>query len=163
MHENLGIFSDAQAISAAAYSTNFIDLGLTPSVKFKNQIGVGQHSPYLCIRTAVAPTGTADSLSIELRMSDTNDATNLNGTVKVVFMPLALATGAEVVQTDARLATAGAWIYRAPLPYETTLRYLQLYYNNTTTVGVFTIDAWLEDGPPSDRGIQRLSSPVSNP
>lgn len=158
MHENLGIFSDAQAIAAPAYSTNFIDLGVT-----KPQIGVGQHAPWLCIKTNTAPTQAADTLSIELRMSATNDATNLNGTINYVMMPLCGAAGAEVLASDARLATAGAWIFRGQLPYEVNLRYIQLYYNNTTSNGTFTIDAWLEDGPPSDFGNQVLTSPVGNP
>ncbi|MDD5381857.1 MAG: hypothetical protein PHG53_09525 [Phycisphaerae bacterium] len=159
MHENLGIFQDgATAISAAGYSTNFIDLGVTTP-----QIGVGQHSPMLCIKTAAAPTGTADTLSIELRGSATNNATNLSGTIKYYGMLLHGAAGAEVVQTDARLATAGAWIWRGRLPYEIAVRYIQLYFNNTTTVGNFYIDAWLEDEAQSDFNKQVLTSDVGNP
>ena len=157
-HENLGVFSDAQAVIAPAYSSNFIDLGITTP-----QIGVGQNAPYLCIRTAVAPTEVADTLSIEVRCSATNSGTTLNGTIKYIFMPLAGAAGAEVLASDAKLATAGAWIYRGQLPYEVDLRYIQLYFNNTVTNGTFTIDAWLSDGPASDFGKQVLSSPVGNP
>jgi hypothetical protein len=42
-------------------------------------------------------------------------------------------------------------------------RYLRLYFNNTVTNGAFTIDAWLEQGPPSDFGVQVTASPVGNP
>lgn len=157
-HDNLGVYSDAQAITDAAYSTNFIDHGVT-----KPQLGVGSKRPVLCIRTNTAPTQAADTLSIELRKSATNDGTNLNGTVTTVNMPLVGAAGAEVVASDARLATAGAWICRLPLPFELDQRYSQLYYNNTTSNGTFVVDAWLEYEPASDHGVQVIASPVGNP
>ena len=155
MHENLGIFSDAQEISADdTESTNYIDLGVT-----KPQIGVGQHAPWLCIKTNTAPTQAGDTLSIELQ----NDADDAFSDPTVVMMPLVGENGAEISAADARLATAGAWIFRGQLPYEVDERYLRLMYRNTTSTGVFTIDAWLEDGPPSDFGVQVLTSPVGNP
>ena len=163
-YSNLGDFSESQEISAAAFSSNFIDMAVAVP-----KIGVGQHAPYLCIRTAVAPTDTSDSLSIELLCSATNDGTDLNGTVKSAGMVLAGVTNAgsgvnEVIGTDARLLTAGAWIYRGQLPYGVDLRYVQLYYNQTITSGVFTIDAWLSDGPASDfRNSQVLFSDVGQP
>lgn len=162
-HSNLGVFSDAQSIAAAGYSTNFIDLGVV-----KSKIGVGKPI-YLCIRTNTAPTQAEDTLSIELRCSATNDATNLNGTENVVCMPLAAAAAAEVLASDARLATAGKYIFRGTIPYECNLRYAQLYYNNTVSTGVFVIDAWLSEGPPSDHdGVgtsidQVVNSNVGNP
>lgn len=153
-HDNLGVFSDAQAITEAAASTNYIDLGIT-----KPQIGVGGKVPYLCIKTNTAPTQAADTLSIELQSDDNSSFTS----AKTIMMPLVGAAGAEVLASDARLATAGEWIYRAPLPMDISERYLRLYYNNTTSNGTFTIDAWLEDGPASDHGVQVISSPVGNP
>ena len=163
-YDILGVFSDNENIAAAAYSENFIDLGVTSP-----KIGVGQHAPYLCIRTAVAATST-DSFSIELRASATNDGTDLDGTVKTIMMPLAGVANAgsgvnEVLGSDARLSAAGAWIYRGPIPYETDLRYLQLYYNNTITDGnTWYVDAWLSDGPNSTfRGSQVLFSTVGQP
>jgi len=164
LYSNLGVFSDAQAISADdTASTKFIDMAAV-----KPGLGVGTHAPMLCIRTSVAPTNASDTLSIELQCSATVDADTdggvLNGTIKVVMMPLVGANGAEVVASDARLATAGAWIYRGTIPYELNLRYAQLMYRNTTSNGVFTIDAWLSDGAESDfRGSQVLTSPVGNP
>jgi hypothetical protein len=162
-HDNLGVFSDAQSITAAGYSTKFIDMGVASP-----KLGVGAHAPMLCIKTNTAPTQATDTLSIEVRMSATvtadTDGGTLNGTIKYVFMPLCGAAGAEVLASDARLATAGSWIWRAALPYELNLRYVQLYYNNTVTNGAFVIDAWLEDAAPSDfRGSQVLTSPVGNP
>ena len=160
-HSNLGVFSDAQAIAAAAASTNTIDLRQTSP-----KIGVGQHSPYLCIRTAVAPTDAADSLSIELQSDADDGAGAPTGTwTHVVMVPLTLvAASGEVIATDSRLATAGAWIFRGQLPYDIANPHIRLYYNNTISNGVFTIDAWLEDQSASDfRGAQVLFSNVGNP
>lgn len=156
-HSNLGVFSDAQEITAAAASTHTIDMAVT-----NPQFGVG-HPIYLCIRTAVAPTNTADTLSIEVQLDaddGAGDPAGVWGTV--AFMPLCGAAGAEIAGTDARLLTAGAWIWRAPLPYEINIRHMRLYYNNTTSNGTITIDAWLEDVPTSDR-VQVAVSPVGNP
>ncbi len=165
-YDVLGQFTadGGDTISAAGFSDNFIDMAVT-----KPQLGVGQHVPHLCIRTNTAPTDPADSLSIELQASATNNGTDLNGTIKTVMMALAGVANAgsgvnEVIATDARLATAGAWIYRGPLPYGLDLRYVQLYFNNTISGGDFVIDAWLEDVPASDfRGSQKLFSDVGQP
>lgn len=152
---NIGNFSDAQAISAAAASTDYVDLAVARS-------GIGVGTPvFLCIRTAVAPTQATDTLSIEVQQDDNTSFT----TPQTVFMPLVGAVGAEVLASDARLATAGKWIWRAPLPYEIVERYLRLYYNNTVTVGVFTLDAWLDLGPQTDLGVnaQVWKSNIGNP
>lgn len=156
-HSNLGVFSDAQSITAAARSSNFIDLGAV-----KSQIGVGTPI-FLCVRTNTAPTAATDTLSIELRCSATNDGTDLNGTEKVVMMPLVGAAGAEVLASDARLAAAGKFIFRGSLPYELDQRYVQLYFNNTVSAGAFVVDAWLSEAPPSDHNVQVVESNVGNP
>lgn len=168
MHENLGVFEDSSVtttgIAATRASTNYIDM-----VAVKSKMGVGAHPPMLCIRTAAAPSDATDTLSIELQCHE--DASFGAGTPATtedytkVFMLLSGPAGAELhADVDSRLKTAGAWIYRGPLPYECDERYVQLYYNNTASSGRFLIDAWLEDGAPSDfRGSQVLTSPVGNP
>ena len=163
-HDVLGIFTldGGQTISADdTVSTNTIDL-----VQTVPKIGVGQHAPYLNIRTNTAPTAVSgDSLAIELQ-SDADDGAGAPvGSWDVqVFSPLVGADGAEIDQADSRLATAGAWIYRAKLPYDLIQRHIRLMFRNSTSVGVFKIDAWLSDGPASDfRGSQVLFSPVGNP
>ena len=163
-YSNLGDLSTAQVITQAAFSEFMLDLAnITP------RLGVGQHAQYICVRTSVAPTNSADSLSIELLCSATESGGSLNGTIKSAGMLLAGVTNAgsgvnEVIATDARLATAGAWIYQGPIPYGVDLRYVQLYYNNTITGGQFVIDAWLNDGPASTfRGSQVIKSGVGNP
>lgn len=159
-HSNLGVFSDAQAIAANdTWSANFIDM-----VQVLNQIGAGPYSPFLCIRVAVAPTDAGDTVAIQVQCSATNDATNLNGTIKNLYTICDDAL-AELALTDTRLATAGAWVIRMPLPYETDLRYVQLNYLQGTSNGTQTYDAWLEPLPDSTKGqgYQIIDSPVGNP
>ncbi len=151
-----------QSISADdTASTNTIDLAQTVP-----KIGVGQHAPYLCIRTNTAPTAVSgDTLAIELQ-SDADDGNGAPvGSWDVqVFSPLVGANGAEIDQADSRLATAGAWIWQAQLPYGLIQRHIRLMFRNTTSVGVFKIDAWLSDGPASDfRGSQVIKSNVGQP
>lgn len=156
-HEIIGVFSDAQEISADdTASSNTLDMAVT-----NPQFGVG-HPIFLCIRTAVAPTNTSDTLSIEVQL-DTDSSGDPSGSwATVAFMPLVGANGAEVIGTDARLLLAGAWIWRGALPYSISKRHMRLMYRNTTSNGVFTIDAWLEDVPQSDR-VQVAISNVGNP
>ncbi len=161
-HEILGVLCDVQQIDADnTPSANTIDLGQTVP-----KIGVGQHAPYLCIRTAVAPTAVSnDTLAIELQSDADDGLGEPAGSWDVqVFSPLVGANGVEINQSDSRLATAGAWIYRGQLPYDIFQRHIRLMFRNTTTVGLFTIDAWLEDGPASDfRGSQVIKSTVGQP
>lgn len=159
-HDNLAVFSDAQAISAAAASTNYIDMGVT-----KPKIGIGARAPLLCIRTNAAPTDANDTISIELQC----DSVSNFASPKIV-MKIGGADAAElVVGTDARLSAAGAWVYRGVLPYECDERYVRLYYRNGVSNGVVTLDAWLEFAPGSDNnGVgtavdQVINSPVGNP
>lgn len=160
-HETLGIFSDAQQISADnTASTNTIDLAQTIP-----KIGVGQHAPYLCIRTSVAASDAADTFAIELQ-SDADDGAGApaGSWDRQVFSPLVGADGAEISMADSRLATTGAWIYRAKLPYDLFQRHIRLMFRQSTSNGTISIDAWLSDGPASDfRGSQVLFSNVGQP
>ncbi len=162
-YSNLGDLSTAQVISGAAYSEFMLDL-----VNTIPKLGVGQHAPFLCIRVNTDPTNSSDSLSIELLCSATESGGSLSATIKSAGMVLAGVTNAsgvnEVIATDARLATAGAWIFQGQLPYGLNLRYMQLYYNNSISGGQMVIDAWLNDGPASEfRGSQIINSNVGNP
>jgi len=159
-HSTLAVFSDAQDVSDDAASTNTIDLGQTSP-----KIGVGQHAPYLCVRLNDPSTTEADSLSIELQTDADDGAGAPVGTwTDVAMMFCCAATGAEITGTDARLATAGAWIFVGQLPYTITNRHIRLYYNNTASTEIITVDAYLSDGPPSVfRGSQTLFSNVGQP
>ena len=157
-HSNLGVYSDAQEITADAASTNTVDWN-----QATNQYGVATDI-WLCIRTAVAPTAATDTLSIAFQTDADDGAGDPAGTWTTIFMPFCDAEGAEFLASVARLATAGAWIWRCPLPYEMIERHTRLYYENTVSAGTFTIDAWLNEGPPqSDMDKQTFVSNVGNP
>jgi len=155
-HETIGTFSDNQEITAAAASTHTLDMAVT-----NPQFGVG-HPIFLCIKSNVVNAQTSDSISVELQLDDDSSGSPEGVWDITAMMPLVGAAGAEVTAADARLSAAGAWIYRGPLPYGINKRHMRLYYNNTVTVGTFTISAWLEDVPPSDR-VQVARSNVGNP
>ena len=167
-HSNLGVFEDYSAVTAgivaARASTNYVDTGIT-----KPQLGVGKHAPYLCIRTAKAPSVAGDTLSIELQChEDSSFGAGSPGSTEdyaKVWTILGGPAGIELhADVDTRLTVAGAWIYRGQLPFECDERYIQLYYNQTATSGAFYIDAWLSDTPTSDfRGSQVLFSDVGQP
>ncbi len=160
-HETLGVLCDAQQISAdATASSNTLDL-----VKTVPKIGVGQHAPYLCIRTAVAASAPSDTLSIEVQTDADDGAGAPAGSWDIqVFSPLVGASGAEISMADPRLDTAGKWIWRAPLPYDLFQRHMRLLFRMGTSAGTISIDAWLSDGPASDfRGSQTLFSNVGQP
>ena len=154
--EKKGVLCDAQAISATnTWSTGFFDMALA-----NNGYGIASNL-HLCIRVAVAPTDTADTCAIQVQTSATNDATNLTGTIVNLYTIIDDAA-AEYTVSNARFATAGAWVIRMPLPYEWTLRYLQLKFLQTTSNGTQTYDAWVEQAP-QDYGTQVIDSPVGTP
>lgn len=158
-HSNLGIFQDAATeITTTGLSENMIDMD-----QVINKIGVGSHAPYLCIRMHITSATDADTLSIELQCSATESGDDLSVSIKTVMIVFCAATGAEIRADNARSAS-GKWLYRAPLPFECDLRYVQLYFNNAGDTGHYHIDAYLSDGPPSDfRGSQKLTSDVGQP
>lgn len=151
-YDTLFSLSDAQAVTAAAASTNYIDMEVV-----KSNIGVGG-DVFICVKTNTTPTDLGDTLSVELQCdSGTNFST------PKVWMLLSGAVGAELTVTDARTATGGSWIYRGTIPYECDERYVRLYYNNTTSNGTITLDAWLQTMPPLGGRNQVYLSNVSNP
>lgn len=119
------MFSDAQAVTAAAASTNVVDIG---SAK---DIGVGDALFLVVLCTVAMTDGSSDStLAVTLR---TDDA--LSGTA------LESATTLATIGTFAAVAAAGTrLIYRLPpgLAYQ---RYLDVYYtpaNGNLTTGTFS-------------------------
>ena len=143
---NLGVFSDAQALVATADSTNYIDMATTFP-------GIGAGVPiYLAIRVGAAFT-VATSYSFDLENDDNGSFSS------AVVFPL---RGAIAIAS----LTAGAWVYRATLPYEITERYVQLVYTEIgSTESTGTLDAYLSLKPPTDydANSQVWSSNVGNP
>ena len=130
-------------------SSNIIDLGRT-----KPQIGVGQLPLVLEIRTVVAASGSGN-INFILRKSATQSAGALNGTITQI-----LATPV-VAQNDARLATAGKYVLRVPLPYEADQRYLDILAVLSSTAKI-TYEARIAEAP-SDKHTQVMASNVGNP
>jgi len=151
-YDELFDLSDAQEITADAASTNYIDMEVV-----KSQLGVGG-DVWLCIRTNTAPTDAADTIAIQLECDDNSSFSSSKNVLTICTLDTT-----EITVSDARFATAGAWIYRATLPYECDERYVRLYYENTTSNGTITLDAWLQTFPPKSDRTQVFSSPVGNP
>lgn len=130
-------------------SSNIVDLGRT-----KPQIGVGQLPLVLEIRTVVAGGGSGN-INFILRKSATESAGALSGTITQI-----LATPV-VAQNDARLATAGKYVLRVPLPYEADQQYLDVLavLSGSATI---TYLARLAEAP-SDKHTQVMASNVGNP
>jgi hypothetical protein len=143
---NLGVFSDNQSLVASAASTNTIDMATT-----RQQIGAGVPI-YICIRVGAAFT-VATSYAFDLQ----TDSTAAFGSAATFPLRAAIAIAS---------LTAGAWVYRAPFPYEATERHVRLYYTEAgSTESTGTVDAWLSLKPPTDYGAnaQVWVSPVGNP
>ncbi len=115
-------FSEAQAITASGYSTNFINKG-DGGMLGKDMILVAQ------TKGIDFAAGGAATLVIELRTSDTNDGTDLNGTVKTLFRTAVLAI-ADL--------TKNKIVMRLKTPPK-LLKYLQVYH--TVATGPFTAGA----------------------
>jgi hypothetical protein len=121
------IFSDAQAITVDAISTNVIDLGATNTLK---DIGAGVPL-YLVIQIGVA-WAAAGTVTFSLESDSTVD----------------LATSATVHWVSADIAksvlVAGYRVVAIALPIEKTYeRYLGVRYNVTTSETAGTVDAFL--------------------
>lgn len=106
----LNLFSDAQAITAAAASTNYIDLGVARNIGVGTKIGV-----VVTIDTTFADTGSNSTLTV-----------SLYGDSTTTFTP----DGSQTLFTIPALAAAGnryvAWI--SP-DFAANYRYIELYYS----------------------------------
>lgn len=123
IHDAQMLFSDAQAITATAASTNSIDLSAV------RDIGTGE-SLYVVVQVDVAFTdsGSDSTLAVALEGDSTTTFTP-DGTVTLFTMPALTAAGALFY---ARLSPGSA-----PLQY----RYIQLKYtpaNGNLTTGTVT-------------------------
>jgi hypothetical protein len=130
-------------------SSNIINLGRT-----KPQIGVGSLPLTLIIRTVVAGSGSGN-INFILRKSATQSGGALNGTITQV-----LATPV-IAQSEARLATAGNFVIRVPLPYEVDQQYLDILAVCSGSAAI-TYEAVIAEAP-SDMRTQVLVSNVGQP
>lgn len=116
-------FSDSQAVTTTAISTNVVDLGPTNTLK---DIG-GPEAVYLIIQTDVAVTG-ATSVAFSLESSST---ANLATTPTVHYSSAAI----PVASLPASISVAVA-----PLPAGAYQRYMGIRYTvvGTATTGAFS-------------------------
>lgn len=123
------LFSDAQAVTAAAASTNYYDTGPLATGNARN-LGVGEEL-YIAISvdTTFADTGSNSTLTVAL---ETDDNTSFSSAAVVATL-----------LTIPALAAAGT-IYFVRMPIETTVpyeRYLRIYYtpnNGDLSAGAVT-------------------------
>jgi hypothetical protein len=136
-------FSDAQAITADADSTNVVDFSNTDL-----EMGAGEP---IWLNVRVGPTDFAGGTSLEVSLYSHTATTSLNsGTL--------LWQSGVIVQAS---LTAGTWITRIPLPYNCDEnRYLGVYYNDSGAFTAGTINAWLDHGPQSSYDTQVTTSNI---
>lgn len=125
------LFSDAQAVTAAAASSSYIDIGSA------RDLGVGQQL-YVVIVCDVAMTdGSSDSTLTVALYGDSTTTFTPDGSQTLVTIPALTAAGTKFVIPVA--------------PGLTNYRYLELYYtpnNGNLTTGSFT--AFLTVNPQLD-------------
>lgn len=128
-------FSDSQAVTSTAISTNVIDLD---AASIPKNIG-GSEPLYLVIQTAVTCTDTGSDATVAFTLeSDSAAALNSSPTVHFSTGTLAFAT----------YATAGTRVAVTPLPFGDYKRYLGVRYtvaSGPLTAGAF--DAFLTRDP----------------
>lgn len=128
-------FSDSQAVTSTAISTNVIDLD---SASIPKNIG-GSSPLYLVIQTALTCTDTSSDATVAFTL-ESDSAAALNSSPTVHFSTGALAFAAY--------ATAGTRVAVTPLPFGDYKRYLGVRYtvaSGPLTAGAF--DAFLTRDP----------------
>jgi len=134
------LFSDAQAITTTAASTNVIDLGATGTVlgapaALVRDIGKGKPIP-IVVRLDVAAGGTSPTLDVAVQVD----------TVENFASPTTVATAAQVAG-----GTAGQEVYLdVYLPEGTNQRYMRLNYTTGGTSPTHTITAAIVAGKQSN-------------
>jgi hypothetical protein len=136
-------FSDEQAITADAQSTNVLDLQSA-------DLNMGAGEPvYLNVR--VGPTDFAGGTSLKVSLYSHTAATSIN-------------SGTEIISSGTILQAAltkGAWIMRVALPADFDRdRYIGLYYDDTGEFTAGSVNAWLDHGPQSDYHAQVATSNI---
>lgn len=124
------LFSDAQAVTATAASTNYVDLGPLFTGNLTRDLGVSSEL-YISISVDVALTDSGSDSTIAVSL-ETDDNTSFSS----------IATVATLVTIPAVTAAGTKYFVKMPIattvPYE---RYLQIKYtaaNGNLTTGSFT-------------------------
>jgi hypothetical protein len=144
IYDALFEFSDDQAITGDAQSTDILDWG-----SGMEDLEMGAGTPiWLNIQVGtVFAGGTSLACALYCHTAETNINT---GTL--------LWQGPAIVQAS---LTAGAWITRIPLPVNCDEdRYLGVYYDDTGAFTGGTVNAWLDHGPQSSFDTQVAASNI---
>lgn len=125
------LFSDAQAVTSTAISTNVLDLNAASNsnVPLLQDIGIGEEV-YLVVQTTTTITDTGSDATLTVTLE--SDSTANLATSATVH----LSTGALAFAT---YATAGSIIFQGKLPVGNYERYLGVRY--TVASGPFTAGA----------------------
>ena len=128
------LFSDAQAVTATAISTNVLDLNAASNsnVPLLQDIGVGEASVYLVVMTTTTATDSGSDATLTITLESDSTA-NLATSATVHYSSGALAFAA--------FATAGTILVQIPLPLGDYERYLGVRYtvaSGPLTAGAFT-------------------------
>lgn len=117
------VFSDAQALTATAVSTNVVDLGAD------NNVGVGEPMAVVIQLTVAADATTGDETYTAAIKTDDNSGLSSATTLGTLTIAAGAAAGTR---------------YQFVLPKDTTLeRYLRVDYTLGGTTPTVTVDAWL--------------------
>lgn len=115
-------FSDAQAVTAAAASTEYMDLGIA------RQIGDGENLYVMIVCDVAMTDGSSDStLAVTLETDDNSSFSS--------------ATTVQTIGTFAALSAIGAKLIARLQPSTAYERYIRLYYtpaNGNLSTGSFT-------------------------
>jgi len=125
--DSLGEFSDAQAVTSSAASTNVIDLGSD------RDIGVGRPM-YVVLTVDTAISGSSPTVDVDLETDDNESFSSAT-------------TIGSFTQMNDTNGTAGATFFiSVPSGNE---RYLRLNYTAGGTVSAGAVNAWLSDCQPT--------------
>lgn len=125
------LFSDAQAVTAAAASTNYYDTGPLFSGNTGRNLGAGDEL-YVAISVDVAMTDASSNstLAVTLETDDNTSFSSASTVATLVTIPATTAAGTK---------------YFVALPRQTTVnyeRYIRIYFtpaNGDLTTGSFTV------------------------
>lgn len=134
--DKLGLFSDAQAVTADAVSTNVVDLGnVTP----KRQVGAG-HRLWVVFSIGVAADFTTGDETYTFRF-DTSAAANMGTPTTLVSRTIVAGT------------LVAGYQFAFAVPQEGLLRYVSTYYDVGGTTPTVTVTAWLTDEEPPEHSV----------
>jgi hypothetical protein len=123
------LFSDAQAVTATAASSNYADLGPLFSGNLNRDIGVSEMYISISVDVAMTDSGSDSTIAVSLETDDNTSFSSAATVATLVTIPAVTAAGTKYF---VRLPIA------TTVPYE---RYIQLRYtaaNGNLTTGSFT-------------------------